>query len=205
MLWFVWLVAVGAHEAAAQSDGFIAVGAGVVMRASQEIDVQDAHGPAFLVRFGPRGEGWGFRYGLNWYSTGLRPSGDRETVPFGRLRVRPLLVGYGYAVRRGATRLSFNLKAGYAINSFRPPRASTAAGSPTGAARPIRADASNAVVVKPEVDAWIDLSRKLGLNIGAGYLRARPTIALSTDGALERQRVRADMFLLHVGMAYSIF
>lgn len=199
------LVAGGPADANAQSDGFIAVGGAVVARASQQADVQDAHGPAFVVRLGPRGEGWGPRFGFNWYSTRLDRALSGEALPFGSLRVRPLLVGYGYTLRRGATRVSFNMKAGYALTSFRlQPVFSTASRSALGTG-PIRADPSNVIVLKPEVDTWIDLSRKLGLNINAGYLRARPTLELTTEGGFERQRVRADMFLFQVGVAYSIF
>jgi hypothetical protein len=199
------LVAGASADARAQSDGFIAVGGGVVARASQQADVQDAHGPAFVVRVGPRGEGWGPRFGFNWYSTQLDKALDGEDQRFGSLRVRPLLIGYGYTTRRGSARVSFNLKAGYAITSFRVQRAFSAAYGSSGGAEPIQADASNALVLKPEVDTWIDLSRKLGLNINTGYLRARPTLVLATSGSRERQRVRADMFLVQVGVAYSIF
>ena len=52
---------------------------------------------------------------------------------------------------------------------------------------------SNAVVMKPELSLWIDLSRKVGLNINTGYMIARPRVTVSSTAGTGTNRVKADM------------
>lgn len=194
-----------AAVAEAQRDGWIAAGGGIVTRASREPGVGDSVGPSFLIRLGRGGSGWGMRYGFDWFSTDLdRPIGG-EAQSFGRLRVRPVLAGYGYSVQRGPAQVSFNIKGGYAFTSFHlRPSYSSAYGSAFSTSA-IRASAANTFVVKPEISLWVDVSRKVGLNISTGYMVARPHVTLSSAAGSERRRVDADMFVFQVGAAYNIF
>lgn len=199
-----WLLG-AATEAFAQTDGFLAVGAGVVARATTGAGAGDTHDPTLIIRLGRGRQGWGLRYGFNWYSTELERSLAGENRPFGRLRVRPLLLGYGYETRYRRTRVSFNLKGGYAFSSFSmQPRFSETYRSVLNTSS-VRADAANTLVLKPEVTAWVDLSRKIGLNISTGYLVARPELRLTSGAGVERRRVQADVFMFSVGAVYSIF
>jgi hypothetical protein len=59
--------------------------------------------------------------------------------------------------------------------------------------------------VRPQVSVWHDISRKIGLNVTAGYMIARPTLTVSTTMGVERQRVRADMFTVKMGLVYSVY
>lgn len=52
---------------------------------------------------------------------------------------------------------------------------------------------------------WHDVSRKVGLNVTVGYMIARPTLTVSTSMGVERQRVRADMFTVKIGVVYSVY
>lgn len=94
---------------------------------------------------------------------------------------------------------------GYAINSFEllPTfddryRASLNAST-------ISADASNTLVLKPDVSAWVDLSRKVGLNISLGYMVARPDVTVSSSLGRDTRQIKADVLMFRVGAVYSIF
>lgn len=212
--WHGWLVAiltvvvvgVSTATADAQSNGgWLAVGTGIVTRTSPEPDAGNNHAIAFIFRLGKPRPGWGMRYGFNWFATDLdRPLGG-ELQQFGRLHVRPLLGGYGYGVRLGDAVVSFDVKGGYAFSSFKlEPGFSDAYRTAMNTER-LRVNAANTFVIKPEVNAWIDLSRRFGMNISGGYMLARPELTISSDLGSERRRVRADMVIVQVGVVYSIF
>lgn len=191
--------------ARAQSDGWLAVGGGIVTRISREPEVGGTVGPAFIVRVGRGGTGWGMRYGFDWFSADLERPILGEAQPFGRLRVRPILAGYGYSLQRGISQLSFNIKGGYAFSSFAMQSAYSTAYSSALQTTAVRARASNTFVAKPEVSLWINVSRKVGLNVSTGYMVARPQVTFTSAAGSERRRVTADMLVFQVGAAYSIF
>jgi len=60
-------------------------------------------------------------------------------------------------------------------------------------------------VTRPEVGAWFDLTRKIGVNVNAGYMIARPRVTIRSTLADESERIRADMFSVKIGMVYRIF
>ena len=196
---------VGVSPASAQTDGWLAVGTGILTRVATKDGTGIDNAPLFLFRLGRGEDGWGVRYGFNWFTTEVDRSLAGQSQPFGRLRVRPLLIGYGYGTRYKRARLSFNLKGGYAFSSFRMQPAFTAAYGSTLNTTGVRADASNTFVLKPDVVVWINLSRKVGLNLGAGYMIARPHVALTSAAGTDRRRVDADVFMAQIGAVYSIF
>ena len=57
-----------------------------------------------------------------------------------------------------------------------------------------------ALAVKPEVSSWIDLNRRLGVSINAGYIVTRPRIFEGTD-----DRFRADTLSIMTGLVVRIF
>ena len=59
--------------------------------------------------------------------------------------------------------------------------------------------------MRPQVSLWRNVSRKVGVNVSAGYMIARPTFTVSTTLGEERQRVRADQFILKIGVVYSVY
>lgn len=191
---------------AAQTDNRFAVGAGIGARASGRPDATGDLNPVLIWRIGRPGPGWGFRYGFHWYETDLARSVGGRTEAFGRLNVRPILGGYGYRFVIGpATSLSANIKGGYAFSSFAMRPAFSDRYQSTLGVQGLSVDAANTFVLKPEITAWIDLSRKVGLNLSAGYMIARPRVALSTSAGADRRRVDADMFMMRIGAVYSIF
>ena len=67
------------------------------------------------------------------------------------------------------------------------------------------ANATNTLVVKPEIGVWYDVNKKVGVNVNAGYMVARPDVTVVTDAGTDFRTARADQFILKVGVVYSIF
>lgn len=207
LLPLVILLALAPGRAAfAQSDGKFAVGGAFTMRLPTDSQtVNGSKGPGLLWRYGHGKTGWGWHWGLNWYSTDLdRTVGGFETE-LGELRVRPIMAGYGYTrVIRGA-KITAAMLAGYAWTKMSlTPGAGDAYRDHLGA-RSVTADASNTLAAKPEVEVWFDLSKKVGLNVSAGYMIARPHVTVRSSLGDDERRVRADMVMLRIGAVYSIY
>src|SRR5262245_25477648 len=89
----------GVYSAHAQEHNSVAVGVNVTQRVAPDRDVFGATSVGFKFRLGHSDTGWGWHYGLGWYSANVdRVIGDR-TANLGRLRIKPLLGGYGYTQR----------------------------------------------------------------------------------------------------------
>lgn len=204
LMWLLLTTAL-ASRAHAQTDGWLSVGAGLVTRVSTKDGVGTDYAPVPVVRVGRSNRGWGVRFGFNWFTTDVERVVSGRPRPFGRLRIRPLLLGYGYGTRYKRARVSVNLKGGYAFASFALQPTFTDAYGSTLNTGGVRADADSTFVLKPDVVAWIDVSRKIGLNIGAGYIVARPHVALTSAAGIDRRRVNADILMIQIGAVYSIF
>jgi hypothetical protein len=199
------VVAALPSRAAAQTENRFAIGANFSVKGATDETTHGHKGVGLLWRVGRGSEGWGWKFGLNWYSTEVERSLIGANEPFGELRIRPFLGGYGYTKFFGPAKVSANLMGGYAFNSF--DMASTFAnayGRLNGASR-VETDVANGFVLKPEVSTWFDVSRKIGLNVSAGYMIARPSITVTTPVGSDQRRYRADTLMFKVGAVYSIF
>lgn len=215
------------QSASAQSTGIAAVG----ISASTKIGVQDGTAgsvsPSFLWRYGHGRDGFGFQAGLGWYSAELTQPVGQTSQPFGELHVRPVMVGYGYTLRlprapkprpdtpgvpggtddtpRRRIAITGRLLGGYALTKFELEPAFDDAYRRAFNANTLSTHASNAFVVKPELSAWIDVSRKIGLLLSASYTAARPYITVTSSAGSDERHVRADVVTLTVGTVYSVF
>jgi hypothetical protein len=199
------LVIAGARAGAAQTGNRFALGANLTSRfASAPENLGQTH-VGLQWRIGHGGGGWGWKYGLNWYSVRLdRPVGGR-VVELGELHVRPFMAGYGYTRTIHNTAISANLLGGFAFSGFSlDDRADAVYQTVYGVDR-ISTRASNTFVLKPELSAWHDMGRKVGLHASIGYMIARPDVEVDTGLAVERHHVRADVLQLKIGVVYSIF
>jgi hypothetical protein len=204
-LFVLTLVVFFPEGAKAQQTGKLGIGASVGWVAAPDSSVHARPRIGPLVRFGESRDGWGVRFGFNWYAADLDETVGGDVREFGRLRVRPIMAGYGYTRVFGLVAASANVLAGYAFTSFsmRPPF-ENAYRDAQGVDR-VTSKVANAVVLKPEVSAWIDASEKIGLNVSFGYLVARPDITVTSSAGSDRHPVRADVLMLKVGVVYSVF
>jgi hypothetical protein len=199
-------VAAPAH---AQVNSRFAAGADVSFATTGRSSGDDyAHGGVLLEplwRFGTTDPGWGFHWGLNWYDVKVDRSIGGTVTELGEVKIRPIMAGYGYTWVRGRNTISANMLGGFAFAS-----ADMAPGVPAAyrarlGVEATDADASNGFVAKPEVDFWHDINKLFGLNINVGYMLARPDVTVTTSTGIDRRTVRADQFLVKVGLVYSFF
>jgi hypothetical protein len=200
----------GTSTSFAQTKNRFAIGGEFKVRATDRASKDDyAHGklgPGLLWRFGHGKEGWGFHWGLNWYAVDLdRPIGGRATE-LGELKVRPFMAGYGYTYSM-TPRLNItgSVLGGYAIGSIDLTRTAIDAYQSRLGAQSITAEASNTLVLKPEIGMWYDLNKKIGINLNAGYMIARPDVIVNSTAGTDKRKARADQFGLKVGVVYSVF
>ena len=201
----VVLMALVAPAARAQSEGRFALGASITAPAPTDSDVRGESQPGLLWRIGHDTPGWGWQMGLTWFATNADRQVGSGSLDLGEIKVRPFMAGYGYSWVMGRTTIIADGLAGYALTSITmTPAESDAYGARIGAGS-VAANVSNAFVAKPEVSFWYDASKKVGLNVTAGYIVARPNVTVSSTAGQDRRRVHADVFVVTVGAVYSIF
>ena len=192
-------------ELQAQTTGRVAVGANVSMKRALAEESRGHNSVGFLWRIGHGREGWGWKYGMNWYSTQIDAPVDGALQPFGKLRVRPIYAGYGYTHIIGRTKLSANLLGGYSFNSFSMDETFTNAYRAANGGDRVETSVSNSFALKPELSLWYDITEKFGFNVSTGYLIARPEVTVISSSGRERLRISADTMSLRAGLVYSIF
>jgi hypothetical protein len=156
-----------------------------------------------VIRLTPHKYGWGPVVGLNWYSGEIEVALDGGETLVGRLRLRPVMAGIGYATGRGKMRTTVNLMTGYAFNS-----ASAEPNLP--AARTATVSVSNAWVIRPSVGFTYALTRRLAIVSSLGYIYMNPTVkvTVSAGGQPVYQGpgdYRADHLNFTIGTAFSFF
>jgi len=189
----------------AQSENRFAIGAEFGARLAS---TDDAHGrdiKGLLWRFGHGKEGFGFNWGLNWFAADIDRTVAGQTIELGELHVRPFMAGYGYTHNVGAFSITGALLGGFAFTSVSLAPEATDVYHDALGARSISGDAGAALTLRPEIGAWYDVSKKIGLHGSVGYMVARPQVTVSSTLGDDKRRVRADMWQLKIGMAYSIF
>jgi hypothetical protein len=192
-------------DAAAQKSGTLAAGGSVAVVAADDPDVRGLSRIGPLIRYGESRDGWGPRVGLNWFNAEVDESVNGITSRFGRLRIRPVMAGYGYTKVFGLIAVSGNMLAGYGLTSFTLQPAFRDAYIQDRGVETLRTRVSDAFVFKPEISTWIDVSEKFGVNVSAGYVVARPNVILQTSLGSDRRSIDADVFMLKIGLVYSVF
>jgi len=189
----------------AQSDNRIALGANVSLRDTADAGVRGRDGVGLLCRFGSGDTGWGWDWGLNWVSADITRHIGGSLVQLGEMHLRPVMVGYGYDYRRGRQLYFASVVAGYAFVSMSLAPAAVDAYHDRLGARSVSVKTPNTLAVRPEIGVWHDLAEKVGVNVSASYLMARPLVTVRTATGEDDHHIRADMFQIKVGIVYSIF
>ena len=151
-------------------------------------------GPVLRLRPGERG--WGPAVGFSWTEGELGP-GPTGQPALASLSIRPVMAGLEARIVRGRVAASLSGVAGYAFNSLTPDA------TRSGPDRALAVD--NSVAGRAGVSVWIDVSRRLGLNLFGGYLVTRPTVTFASDTDLRTTTVNADAVIVSVGVAYWLF
>jgi hypothetical protein len=187
-----------------QSDNRLAVGGSLTSRIAGSAAAAASSDVGFELRIGHEHDGWGWAYSVfGWFDTDIEQPPALSASDLGRLRVRPFMLGYGYTKIRGRAAITTDLVGGYAWNSFRLDPSTIADYERRGGSN-VHGEATNTFVVKPELTLWYDLNRRIGIKVNGGYLVARPSVTIVSTLGRATQSIRADTFLITVGVVYSI-
>jgi hypothetical protein len=66
-------------------------------------------------------------------------------------------------------------------------------------------EVSNSFVWRIGASAWVDVSRRVAVNVATGYLFTGLRFTVVERGRLERRSESGDTTVLHVGLAYRWF
>jgi hypothetical protein len=199
------IVLFGTH-ARAQTDSRLAVGGSVTIRAASSSESGGSASMGFEWRLGHAKPGWGPQDAIfSWFDTDVQGTIGTGPVALGNLRMRPIMAGYGYTWVRGRAAITGDLVGGYSLNSFKLDSSAVQEYSRRLGATGIDAEATNAFALKPEFQIWYDLNSRFGLKIDGGYLIARPSVVITSSLGEDVRHIRADTFLITVGLVYSLF
>jgi hypothetical protein len=200
----ILIMTCAARSAHAQTDNRLAVGGSVTSRIGGGGGADASSSVGFDWRIGHGHEGWGVEHSIfSWYDIGVEPDQPRSDR-LGSLRVRPLMVGYGYTWIRGRAAFTPGVLGGLAFNSFHVDKAVEADYQTRLGARNVHGEATNTFVVKPQVQVWYDLNRRFGVKLNGGYLVSRPTLTVVSSLGRDSRSFKADTFLITVAIVYSI-
>ncbi len=136
----------------------------------------------------------GSHYGLGWYSADLDQ--PRQAVPT-RIRrtARASVHGRLRVLARVFRRTSVSAKAARRILVQRfKLRPDLRRRLPANLeAHGVATDVSNTFVLKPEVSAWTDITRKIGVNVSVGYIVAQAGRDGASSLGNDRRRIHADV------------
>jgi hypothetical protein len=193
-------------KATAQTESRLAIGGSITVSAATSAEAGGGANFGFEWRLGHAVPGWGWQNSIfSWSDTGVEGSIGPSTVDLGNLRVRPIMVGYGYTWVRGRTAITADLVGGYSFNSFKMDTAAVQEYSRRRGAFGVEAEGTNAFALKPEVQVWYDINSRFGLKLNGGYLIERPSVVITSSLGEDVRPVRADTFIITAGLVYSLF
>jgi hypothetical protein len=171
----------------------IGASAGFSRPANNAFGSRAGFGPLF--RIGSR-RGLGTVVALNWFQTSLPGTSPVRAVE-SRIRVRPIMAGISYTLAKDRISLSPSLVAGVAFNSVNAPD--------EGAAEGVAVDVDTSFIWGPSFSVWVDVDRRVAVNLSVGYVMTRLQVTVVDGGRLVKQGMRGDTSLLHAGIAYKVF
>jgi hypothetical protein len=195
-----------AVPAAAQEKNSFAVGVNFTHRLANDQDAHGNGGVGLSWRIGHSNQGWGWTYGLGWFTSDLDRSINGQRVHFGELKVRPIVGGYGYTHRiTNRWYLTGDVVGGVAFTSLNLTPEASGALAAAAAAESVDVSIGFVPVIRPEIRTWYDIHKKWGVTLGAWYAVARPSVTLTTPTSRQKLHLRADTFSLSAGIVYSIW
>jgi hypothetical protein len=171
----------------------LAVGASIRLSSPGAGELGRAVSLGPIVRLGS-GSGFGPSIGFGWFGADLS---NAASAPLGRLRIRPVLAGVGYTVRRDRVAVTFAVAGGVAFNSLR--RQARSPGPDYAL------EVGNSPAFRANASMWFDVGARTALNVSIGRVMTRPRVTLLEGGEVSTRRQRADTTLVSAGLAYRLF
>ncbi len=159
-------------------------------------------GPLIRINLGP---GFGPVIGFDWHATRIEAMAGNQRVYLGELRVRPVLLGAGYTVKRGRYWFGAGVTGGYAFNRLTVnDRVRPAFRSSLGT-QFVSFDARNSLVWRTRFGVFYDASPSVGLTAAIAYMRVSPTLRITTDTGVRQSKLDASCVIVTFGLAYGVF
>lgn len=130
--------------------------------------------------------------------------GDLETKN-GNLRMFTAMVGAGPSYRAGPLSIGVGVVAGPSFNSFSVDNGARAAYRDRLGATLNSIKVENSLAAQPNVNAWYNLTPRLGLHSAVGYTINRPIVRTTVDGVTSSTRWTTDGWSYDAGLALGIF
>ena len=173
----------------------VGLGASVRVTRPSETTLERALAAGPLLRLRPR-NGLGPSVAFNWTNAEIG-SGPGGRPGLAALRLRPVMGGVEFGAVRGRFWAGASVVAGYSFNRLQ---------VDTTRAGPGRAVAvGNSFVWRPGAAVWIDVTRRVGINVFGGYLFTSPAVTFASDASIATERTSANAAVVSVGVAYWIF
>ncbi len=197
-------VSVFATTARAQSQAVISLGVTTssydpVGRLGQSAT---AFGPVVRFNFGP---GFGPTIGFDWYIVGVEAMVNGQRTYVGRVRIKPVMGGVAYQVKRGKYWGMASIVGGYAFAHLEfNDRTIPAFATSLGAQR-MRFDAANSFVFRPQLGLWYDASPRVGINASIAYIGVWPQLRINSEVGRRLIPLNAACTVLTFGVFYGIW
>jgi opacity protein-like surface antigen len=191
-------VAMLASSAQAQTDRRLAIGVGLGFHKYIHDDFsQKSPGVGLVYRIGKPGarQGWSLepKGTVDWFSTNALDHAGGVETRLGKIRSIPVLVGAGPSYRNGRTKVGIAVMAGPSFNHFTVDKSVSSI------------TVKSSVMVRPEASLWYDVSSRLGVHVGLGYVYSRPSAETTSGGTTTKATWKTDHVNLSVGLAVGIF
>jgi len=140
-------------------------------------------------------QGWTLepKVSFDWFKTDVRADVGSVDTHIGKLRSIPVMAGAGPSYRSGRTKVGAAILAGPSFNHF------TADNSATSTIT-----VKNSLYLHPEASLWYDVSSRLGLHAGVGYVYNRPTAKTTSGASTTSEKWKTDHVNFSVGFAIGI-
>ena len=167
-------------------------------------DGKSSQGFGIAYRWHGFHSGWSPTFGLDWHTTDFTQTVGSVDAPLGALRMRAVLAGYGYTRHIKNFAVSGSANAGYSFNDLSVDGGLGPAFASAGQ-RFVEAHVDNSLLVKPQVSAWYDLAKHIGVGVGAAYLVSRPEEVVTTAAGSSSRHLQADTFELTAGLTFGVW
>jgi hypothetical protein len=183
----------------------LGVGAGISFTHPSSSDGKPSDGLAIAYRWHSFHSGWGPTFGLDFHSNDFNHPIGPVSAPIGPLRMRSVLAGFGHTRRFGRRfTTSASVSAGYSFNDLSIDGGAGPAFAAAGM-RLVGASVNDSWVVRPDVAAWYDIGRHIGIGVSAAYFVSRPDETITTNAGSSVRRLHADAFEVTTGITFGIW
>ena len=118
--------------------------------------------------------------------------------------MRALLVGFGHTKRVKRFTTSANVSAGYSFNHLTVDSGVGPAFIGSGVSV-LDVHVRDSGILKPEVAAWYDVFKHMGVGVAVAYLVSRPQEVMVTAAGSQTRRLRADTLELTAGVTFGLW